>query len=69
MPGGTQKSMSTQPTIKYPGSCRRYSLCRANGSVDVADCCPDVYLPEAAASLPEEVVLLDTVCHSEEICL
>ena len=56
-------------TFEYPGSCRQYYLCQEDGSIDVVDCCPDVYVSDAAACLPEDFVLVDAVCHSEDVCL
>ena len=56
-------------TFEYPGSCRKHYLCQADGSIDVLDCCPDVYVSDAAACLPEDLVLVDAVCHSEDVCL
>ena len=55
-------------TFQYPGSCRQYWLCESDGTVDVLDCCPDVYLPDADACVSEDVVVVDSVCHSEDMC-
>ena len=54
--------------FQYPGSCRKYWLCLADGTVEVQDCCPDVYLPDAEACLSEDLIVVDTVCHSEDMC-
>ena len=58
----------TGQTFEYPGSCRKYWLCLADGTVDVFDCCPDVYVPDAEACLSEDVVVVDALCHSEDVC-
>jgi len=59
----------TGQTFEYPGSCRKYWLCLADGTVDVFDCCPDgVYMADAGACLSEDVVIVDAVCHSEDVC-
>ena len=58
----------TGQTFEYPGSCRKYWLCLADGTVDVFDCCPDVYVPDAEACLSEDVVIVDAICHSEDVC-
>ena len=58
----------TGQTFEYPGSCRKYWICKADGTVDVSDCCPDVYVPDAEACLSEDAVVVDAVCHSEDIC-
>jgi len=58
----------TGQTFEYPGSCRKYWLCLADGSIDVYDCCPDVYVPDAEACLSEDLVIVDAVCHSEDVC-
>ena len=58
----------TGQTFEYPGSCRKYWICKADGTVDVFDCCPDVYVPDAEACLSEDVVVVDAVCHSEDVC-
>ena len=55
-------------TFQYPGSCRKYWLCQSDGTVDIMDCCPDVYLPDADTCVSEDVVVVDSVCHSEDIC-
>ena len=55
-------------TFQYPGSCRKYWLCQSDGTVDVLDCCPDVYLPDTDACVSEDVVVVDSVCHSEDVC-
>merc|ERR1719264_967992 len=55
-------------TFQYPGSCRQYWLCQVDGSVEVEDCCPDVYVPDAEACLSEDLVVVDAVCHSEDVC-
>ena len=58
----------TGQTFEYPGSCRKYWICKADGTADVFDCCPDVYVPDAEACLSEDVVVVDAVCHSEDVC-
>ena len=58
----------TGQTFEYPGSCRKYWICKADGTVDLFDCCPDVYVPDAEACLSEDVVVVDAVCHSEDVC-
>ena len=58
----------TGQTFEYPGSCRKYWLCLADGTVDVFDCCPDVYVPDAQTCLSEDLVIVDAVCHSEDVC-
>ena len=58
----------TGQTFEYPGSCRKYWLCLADGSIDVFDCCPDVYVPDAEACLSEDLIIVDTICHSEDVC-
>ena len=55
-------------TFQYPGSCRQYWLCQTDGTVDIMDCCPDVYLPDADACVSEDLVIVDSICHSEDIC-
>ena len=55
-------------TFQYPGSCRQYWLCQTDGTVDILDCCPDVYLPDADACVSEDLVIVDNICHSEDIC-
>ena len=55
-------------TFQYPGSCRKYWLCQSDGTVDILDCCPDVYLPDADACVSEDLVIVDSICHSEDTC-
>ena len=55
-------------TFQYPGSCRKYWLCQSDGTVDLLDCCPDVYVPDAETCLSEEFVVVDAICNSEDIC-
>ena len=55
-------------TFQYPGSCRQYWLCQTDGTVDILDCCPDVYLPDADACVSEDVVIVDSICNSQDRC-
>ena len=71
MQSGTAKPPEceyTGQTFEYPGSCRKYWLCLDDGTVDVFDCCPDVYVADAGACLSEDAVIVDAVCHSEDVC-
>ena len=55
-------------TFQYPGSCRQYWLCQSDGTVDVLDCCPDVYVPDAGTCLAEDQVQVDSFCPSDDTC-
>ena len=55
-------------TFQYPGSCRQYWACQSDGTTEIGNCCPGVYLPDAEACISEDVVIVESVCHSEDIC-
>ena len=44
----------TGQTFQYPGSCRKYYLCLADGTMELGDCCPDVFDPAGEVCVPEE---------------
>ena len=44
----------TGQTFEYPGSCRKYYLCLADGTIELDDCCPDVFDPIGEICIPEE---------------
>ena len=48
------KCSYTGQTFEFPGSCRKYYLCLADGSVELEDCCPDVFDPIREICVSEE---------------
>ena len=44
----------TGQTFEHPGSCRKYYLCLADGTIELDDCCPDVFDPVGETCIPEE---------------
>ena len=59
--------------FEYPGSCRDYYQCGADGSVSKLSCCPgNVFVEEEAFTkivcVPEDFIDIDEVCHSEDTC-
>ena len=44
----------TGQTFEYPGSCRKYYLCRADGTIELNDCCPGVFDPVGESCIPDE---------------
>lgn len=55
-------------TFQYPGSCRQYWLCQSDSTVDILDCCPDFYVPDAEACLGEDEVVVDSICPADDTC-
>ena len=55
-------------TFQYPGSCRQYWFCQPDGTVDILDCCPDVYDPNAGACLSEDQVVIEDICPAGDMC-
>ena len=56
----------TGQSFEYPGSCRKYYICLADGTVDIFDCCPDVYSPVNKACVSEADG--NYLCHDEDNC-
>ena len=57
----------TGQTFEYPGSCRKYYICLADGTVELADCCPDVYNP-IEKSCVSEADGSWYLCNDEDNC-
>ena len=55
-------------TFQYPGSCRQYWFCQSDGTVDILDCCPDVYVPDAETCLSEDLIVVGEVCPADDTC-
>merc|ERR1712154_410091 len=55
-------------TFEYPGSCREYYQCDSNLVASKMSCCPDVWVVEAEACLPEDLVTVEELCPSEDVC-
>ena len=54
--------------FEFPGSCRDYYYCGPDGTVSKNSCCPDVFVAEAQACLPEDLVVVEEICPSEDAC-
>lgn len=56
----------TGQTFEYPGSCRKYYLCEANGTIELLDCCPDAFDPTSEACVSEDES--GNLCNEEDTC-
>ena len=55
-------------TLEYPGSCRFYYICMADGLVGVRSCCPGLYSPTDHVCVSEDEADVENICHSEDVC-
>ena len=55
-------------TLEYPGSCRFYNICMADGLVGVRSCCPGLYSPTDHVCVSEDEADVENICHSEDVC-
>ena len=58
----------TGQTLQYPGSCRKYYLCNSDLVATEMSCCPGVYDQDTEACLPEDLVNIENICPSEDVC-
>ena len=56
----------TGQTFEYPGSCRKYYLCLADGTVELNNCCPDVFDPIGETCISEDDG--GYLCNDEDTC-
>ena len=56
----------TGQTFEYPGSCRMYYLCLADGTIELNNCCPDVFEPILETCIPEDDG--GYLCNDEDAC-
>ena len=56
----------TGQTFEYPGSCRKYYLCLADGTIELDDCCPDVFDPVGEICVSEEDE--GNLCNDVDTC-
>ena len=56
----------TGQSFEYPGSCRKYYICLADGTIELNDCCPDVYDPTVEACVTEADGVY--LCNDEDNC-
>ena len=54
--------------FEFPGSCRNYYYCGSDRTVSKNSCCPGVFVAEAEACLPEDLVNVGEICPSEDVC-
>jgi len=61
----------TGQTFEYPGSCRKYYLCLADGTIELNDCCPDVFGPLDHSKVGETCVPEGDggyICNDDDTC-
>ena len=56
----------TGQTFEYPGSCRMYYLCLADGTIELNDCCPGVFNPIEETCISEDAA--EYLCNEEDTC-
>ena len=58
----------TGQTFEYPGSCRKYYLCLADGTIELSNCCPNgVFDPIGETCIPELSDGSD-LCNDDDTC-